>query len=89
MTRRAIIQCTLHTGGTELARDFTFIGDVVKVGTISSWLFTRGVPGFAGFECTSNGGRQFLRKKRSNRHIVPLYGKSDRLFTQGLKFETR
>ena len=48
-----------------------------------------GNPNFAVFQGTSNGGRQFLRKRRSNRRIVPLYGKSDRLFTQGLKFETR
>jgi hypothetical protein len=44
---------------------------------------------YAVFQGTSNGGRQFLRNTRSNRHIVPLYGKSDRLFTEGLKFETR
>ena len=37
--------------------------------------------GFADFQGTSNGGRQFLRNRRSNRHIVPLYGKSDGLFT--------
>jgi hypothetical protein len=36
-----------------------------------------------------NGGRQFLVIRRSNRHMLPLYGKSDRLFTQGPKFETR
>ena len=30
-----------------------------------------------------------LTNRRSNRHMVPLYGKSDGLFTQGLKFETR
>ena len=48
-----------------------------------------GVVVFAVFQGTSNGGRQFLRNRRSNRHIVPLYGKSDRLFTQDLKFETR
>jgi hypothetical protein len=36
-----------------------------------------------------NGGRQFLSNRRSNRHIVPVYGKSDRLFTEGLKFEMR
>jgi len=44
---------------------------------------------FADFQGTSNGGRQFLRIRRSNRHIVPLYGKSDSRSTQGLKFETR
>ena len=37
--------------------------------------------GFAVFQGTSNGGRQVLRNRRSNRHIVPLYGKSDCLFT--------
>jgi hypothetical protein len=41
---------------------------------------------FADFQGTSNGGRQFLKNRRSNRHIVPLYGKSDRLCTQGRKF---
>ena len=44
---------------------------------------------FAVFQGTSNGGRQFLRNRRSNRHIVSLYGKSDSLFSQGLKFDTR
>jgi hypothetical protein len=37
---------------------------------------------FTVFEVTSNSGRQLLRNTRSNRHIVPLYGKCDRLFTQ-------
>jgi len=46
-------------------------------------------PVFAVLQGTSNGGRQFLRNRRSNHHMVPLYGKSDGLFTQGLKFETR
>jgi len=41
--------------------------------------------GFTVFRGTSNGGRQFLRNRRSHRHSVPLYGKSDRLFTQGRK----
>ena len=50
---------------------------------IASW------QGLRSSQDTSNGGRQFLRNGRSNRHIVPFYGKSDRLFTQGLKFETR
>ena len=45
--------------------------------------------GYAVFQGTSNGGRQFLRNRRSNRYIVPLYGKSDCPFPQGLKFETR
>jgi hypothetical protein len=31
---------------------------------------------FADFQGISNGGRHFLRNRRSNRHIVPLYGKS-------------
>jgi hypothetical protein len=44
---------------------------------------------FAAFPSTSNGCRQFLRNRRSKRHIVPLHGKSDRLFSEGLKFETR
>ena len=44
---------------------------------------------FAVFQGTSNGGRHLKEKKRSNRHIVPLSGKPYRLFTQGLKFETR
>jgi hypothetical protein len=29
-------------------------------------------PYFAVFQGTSNGGRQFLRYRRSNRHMVPL-----------------
>jgi hypothetical protein len=33
---------------------------------------------FALIQGTSNGGRQLLRNRRSNRHIVPLYGISDR-----------
>jgi len=41
------------------------------------------------FQGTSNGGRQFLRNRRSNRHIGLLYGKSDPLFTQGRKFAFR
>ena len=44
---------------------------------------------YAVFQGTSNGGRQFLRNRRSNRHIVPLYGNSDRLFTKGRKFAHR
>jgi hypothetical protein len=40
------------------------------------------VVAFAVFQGTSSGGRQFLRNNRSNRHIVPLYGKSDRLSTK-------
>ena len=44
---------------------------------------------FALLQCTSHGGRQFLRNTRSNRHIVPLYVKSDRQFTQSLKFAHR
>jgi len=43
-------------------------------------------PHLAVFQGTSNGGRQFLRNGQSNRHLVPLYGKSDSLFTQGRKF---
>jgi len=30
-----------------------------------------------------------VAKRRSNRHIVPLHGKSNRQFTPGLKYETR
>jgi len=41
------------------------------------------------FQGTSNGGRQFLSNRRSNRHIVPLHGKSDRLFTRERKFAQR
>ena len=41
------------------------------------------------FQGTSNGGRQFLRNRRSNRHIVPLNSKSYRLFTPGRKFAHR
>jgi hypothetical protein len=41
------------------------------------------------FQGTSNGGRQFLSDRRSNRHIVPLYGKSDSLFTRERKFAQR
>ena len=29
---------------------------------------------FTLFQGTSFGGRQFLRNRRSNRHLVPLYG---------------
>jgi len=60
---------------------------------LASWIRTRahacdgGV--YAVFQGASNGGRQFLRNRRSNRQMVPLYGKSDGLYTQGLKFETR
>jgi len=43
---------------------------------------------YAVFQGTSHSGRQFLRNRPSNRHIVPLYGRSDGLFTQGIKFET-
>jgi hypothetical protein len=39
----------------------------------------QGRAAFADFQGTSNGGR----------HMVPLYGKFDRLLAQGLKFETR
>jgi hypothetical protein len=44
---------------------------------------------FALFQGTSNGGRQFLSNKLSNRNIIPLYGKSDRLFTRVFRFEER
>jgi len=44
---------------------------------------------FAVLQGTSNGGRQFLRNRRWNRHIVPLHGNSDRLFTQGRTFAHR
>jgi hypothetical protein len=44
---------------------------------------------YAAFQGTSNGGRQFLSNRRSNRHIVPLYGTSDRLFTRERKFAQR
>jgi len=44
-------------------------------------------PYYADYQGTSNGGRQFLRRRRQNRHVVPLYGKSDHLFARGLKFE--
>jgi hypothetical protein len=54
-----------------------------------SYYYVRKVgPAFAVFQETSNGC-QFLRDRRSNRHIVPLYGKCDGLYAQGLKFETR
>jgi len=43
---------------------------------------TVGLRSFAGY---LTGGRQFLRNRRSNRHMVPLYGISDGLFTQDLK----
>jgi hypothetical protein len=42
---------------------------------------------FAVFQGTSDGGRQFLSKRRSNRRIVPLYGTSDRLFTHVFRCE--
>ena len=45
--------------------------------------------GFAVFQSTSNGSRQFLSNRRSNRHIVPLYGNSHRPFTQGCTFAHR
>jgi len=41
------------------------------------------------FQGISNGGRQFLSHRRSNRHMVPLYGKSDRLFTRERKLTQR
>jgi len=44
---------------------------------------------FALFQGTSDGGCQFLSNRPSNRRIVPLYGKSDRLFTHGRKFAHR
>jgi len=44
---------------------------------------------FTVFQGASNGGRHFLRTRRSNRHIVPLSGTFDRLFTQGRKFAHR
>jgi len=37
----------------------------------------------------SNGGHQFLSNRWSNRHIVPLYSKSDRLLTRVFRFEER
>jgi len=46
-------------------------------------------PFYAMFQGTSNGGRQFLSNRRSNRHIVPSYGKFDRLFTRVFRFEER
>ena len=39
---------------------------------------------YAVFQGNSNGGRHFLRNRRSNRHIVPLYGKFE---TRGPPFE--
>jgi hypothetical protein len=55
-----------------------------------TWLpnWTAG-PQLRSVQGTSNGGRQFLSNRRSNRHIVPLYGKSDRLFTGVFRFEER
>jgi len=44
---------------------------------------------YAVFQGTSRGGRQFLSNRRSIRHIVPLYGKSDRLLTRLVRFEER
>ena len=43
---------------------------------------------YAVFQGSSHGGRQFLRNRRSNRHshMVPLYGKYDRLFTRVFRF---
>jgi hypothetical protein len=46
-------------------------------------------PVFAVFQGTSNGGRQFLSNRLSNRYIVPLYGKSNHLFTRFFQFEER
>jgi hypothetical protein len=43
---------------------------------------------FTVFQGTSHGGRQFLRSRWSNHHIVQMYGKSDRLFTKGIEFKT-
>jgi hypothetical protein len=37
----------------------------------------------------SRQGRQFLSNRWSNRHMVPLYGKSDRLLTRVFRFEER
>jgi len=44
---------------------------------------------FAVFQGTSNGSRQFLSNRRSNRRIVPLCGKSERLFSRVLRCEER
>ena len=46
-------------------------------------------PASAIFQGNSNGGRRFLSNRRSNRHIVPLHGKSDRLFTRVFRLEKR
>ena len=46
-------------------------------------------PYYAGFQGTSYGVCQFMGNRWSNRHIVPLYGKSDRPCSQGRKFAHR
>jgi hypothetical protein len=46
-------------------------------------------PDLCNSQGTSIGGGQFLSNIRSNRHIVPLYGISDRLFTRVFRFEER
>ena len=58
------------------------VRDVVAAGR-GGTLVLRRFPVYLKWRC------QLLRHGRSNRHIVPLHGKSDRLCTQGLKMETR
>jgi len=66
---------SIHPEGTQNLLRARPISDRVRVLT-----------DYADFQGTSNGGRQFWRNRWSNRHIVPLYGKSECVFTQGCKF---
>ena len=59
--------------------------DVVRHETMQVGICTN----FAVFQGTSHGRCQFLRNRQSNRYIVPLYGKYDRLFTRVRKFAQR
>jgi len=71
-----------------MARDAIEINDrQLACARINSAVGRQGT--YAVFQGTSNGGRQFLSIRRSNRRIVPIYGKSDRLFTRERKFAQR
>ena len=87
MTRRR------RTGTASSARAIRVTLDVIRY--FGGWAVNSDVindyvdPSFGVFSCTPNGGRQFLRNRRSTRHMVSLYGKHDGLFTQRLQIEMR